>query len=191
MIAIKNVEAEVSVLGSVLVDGTLFTDLVIQEEHFYQADHQLIFRAMKAVVDAEQFIDMVTVTTELGEAINQVGGTSYLLAMAQSIASTEPLKHHEQLIFSAYRSRKAREYALRFAEEPADQALGKLIKDLQACRETGAEDIEKTVDGHLLDITKEMCFPTQEQSGFLTSFSGLNEMTGGLQRVELIIVVCW
>lgn len=188
MIAIKNVEAEVSVLGSILVDGTLFPDLVIQEEHFYQADHQLIFRAMKAVVDAEQFIDMVTVTTELGEAINQVGGTSYLLAMAQSIASTAPLKHHEQLIFSAYRSRKAREYALRFAEEPADPALEKLIRDLQTCRETGVEDLEKTVVGHLLDITKEMCFPTQEQSGFLTSFSGLDEMTGGLQRGELIIV---
>lgn len=37
------------------------------------------------------------------------GGTGYLLATAQSIKSTEPLKHHEQLIFNAYRSRKARE----------------------------------------------------------------------------------
>ena len=105
------------------LDRTLFKDLVIQEEHFYQANHQLIFRAMKAVVDAEQYIDMVTVTTELGEAINQVGGTSYLLAIAQSIASTAPLKHHEQLIFNTYHSRKAREYALRFVEKPADQAL--------------------------------------------------------------------
>jgi len=188
MIAIRNVEAEVSVLGSVLVDGTLFKDLVMEEEHFYQTNHRLIFRAMKGVVDAEQFIDMVTVTTELGDAIHQVGGTSYLLAMAQSIASTATLKHHEQLIFNAYRNRKAREYALNFAECPADQELEKLITNLQACREVGAQIEEQTIDGCLLEITKEMCFPTEEQSGFSTSFSGLDDMTGGLQRGELIIV---
>lgn len=188
MIAIRNVEAEISVLGTVLVDGTLFKDLVMEEAHFYDVHHRYIFRAMKMVADAEQFIDMVTVTTELGDAIHEVGGTSYLLAMAESIASTGTLKHHEQLVFNAYRNRRAREYALSFAESPADQTLEKLITDLQACREVGAPSEEKTVDGYLLEITKEMCFPTEDQSGFPTSFSSLDEMTGGLQRGELMIV---
>lgn len=97
MVHISNVEAEVSVLGSVLLDGTLFRNLILNEEHFYNANHRLIFRSMKKIAKAEQFIDVVTVTTELKGAIYQVGGTTYLLEMAQSIASTATLKHHEQL----------------------------------------------------------------------------------------------
>lgn len=188
MLGIKNVEAEVSVLGTVLVDGTLFKELFVEEEHFYHATHRQIFRAMKKVASADHFIDMVTVTTELGSAITQVGGTTYLLAMAESIASTAPLKHHEQLIVNAYRSRKAREFALRFSEHPTDQELERLITQLQACRDVGVDMQGKTIREHLIEITEEMCFPSNEPSGFSTSYTDLDEMTGGLQRGELIVV---
>src|SRR5690625_792590 len=134
------------------------------------------------------FIDIVTVTTELGDAIGQVGGTTYLLAMAESIASTASLKLHERLIFEAYRNRMAKENALTFAANPSDEGLDELIANLQAYRELGAVKQEKTTDDYLLEITEEMCFPSTEQAGLSTSLRDFDDMTGGLQRGELIIV---
>jgi len=39
-----NYEAEVSVLGKVLVEGMLFKELIVEEKHFYEKRHQVIFR---------------------------------------------------------------------------------------------------------------------------------------------------
>jgi len=111
-----------------------------------------------------------------------------LLAMAESIASTASLKLHERLIFDAYRNRMAKENALTFAANPSDEGLDELIANLQAYRELGAVKQEKTTDDYLLEITEEMCFPSTEQAGLSTSLRDFDDMTGGLQRGELIIV---
>ena len=82
----------------------------------------------------------------------------------------------------------ARTSALTFADNPTDEALDVLISRLTEYREQGALKQEKTTYDYLLEITDEMCFPTEEQSGFVTSLHDLDDMTGGLQRGELIIV---
>src|SRR5690625_7894556 len=127
MTATVNIEAEASVLGTVLVDGTLFNELALKQEHFVDASNRVIFQAMKDITANGDFIDIVTVTTELGDAIGQVGGTTYLLAMAESIASTASLKVHERLIFDAYRNRMAKEKALTFAAGPSDDGLDEVV----------------------------------------------------------------
>lgn len=188
MTMIVNIQAEAAVLGAVLVDGTLFNDLVVQEEHFYEVRHRTIFQAMKKVADTDRLIDIITVTTALGNKITQVGGTTYLLEMAESIASTVPFKHHEQLILDAYRLRKSREFAINYVNKPTDQGLSSLINQLQECLQVPSTNQEQTIENYLIEITDEMCFPTDESSGFMTSFQDFDDMTGGLQRGDLIIV---
>lgn len=185
---LANVFAETSVLGAVLYEGVLFHDLVTEEKHFYDARHRMIFRAMKAVVEGGQAIDIVTVTTALGVAITQVGGTTYLLEMAESIASTAPFKDHEQLILDAYRLRKSREVVLNYANDPSDASLKALIQQLQNFEGIGLNKDDKTVNDYLLEIADDMCFPSTELSGVITEFPDLDDMTGGLQKGDLIIV---
>lgn len=184
---LQNALAETSVLGTVLVEGALFHDLVIEADHFYEVRHRTIFGAMQTVVENGQTIDMVTVTTVLGEAITQVGGTSYLLKMAESIASTAPLKDHEQLILDAYRLRKSREIVLNYAKDPTDVHLKSLIQQLQSFEDIGLE-MEKTVHDHLLEIADDMCFPSDDLSGVMTQFPDFDDLTGGLQKGDLIII---
>lgn len=47
-----NVYAEAAMLGTVLIDGTLFHDLILQGKHFYEARHRVIYRAMKEIAEA-------------------------------------------------------------------------------------------------------------------------------------------
>ncbi|MEC5425304.1 replicative DNA helicase [Virgibacillus sp. C22-A2] len=184
----ENYEAEAAVLGAVLLDGTLFKDLVVQEEHMYHAQHKKIYRAMKQASVLDEFIDLVVVTTNLGKEINQVGGTSYLLEMTESVASTANIKHHERLIFDAYRLRKSREYAIKYSEQPSEGELEVLISSLQSIREVGIIPQGKSTYDYLFEITNEMIEPGSQQSGCATSYKNLDEMTGGIQRGDLVIV---
>lgn len=188
MTATANYEAEVSVLGAVLMDGTLFQELSVQETHFYHASHRRIFRSMQEVAEQGDFIDIVTVTTKLGDSIKQIGGSPYLVEMVEAVASTAAVNHYERLIMDAYRARISKASALQFAENPTDQALDTLITNLQTYRAIGGEQQGKTTYDYLLEIAEEICFPEAEQSGFPTTFHDLDDMTGGLQRGELIIV---
>ncbi|WP_156289855.1 replicative DNA helicase [Oceanobacillus salinisoli] len=186
--SIDNYEAEVAVLGSVLLDGTFFKDLGVQEEHFHDPRHKAIYRAMKRASDQGEFIDMVVVTTRLGDAIEQVGNTSYLLAMTETVASTAAIKHHERLIFEAYRLRKSREGVMQYLRNPSDEELNMLIEQLKTFQETGAVTQEKAVYDYLMEIADDMFHPDRVQQGCLTSYEQLDNMTGGLQRGDLLIV---
>jgi replicative DNA helicase len=185
---LNNYEAEAAVLGSVLHDGTLIKNLMLEETHFHDRRHKLIFRAMKQAEERDEFIDMVVVTSYMGKAIYQVGGTSYLLELAGSVATTANLAHHEELVFQAYRLRKTREAAIRYSESPSLEHLDKLISSLQVYREAGSVEESKTIYDYLLEITEEMTLPQPEEKSCMTSFAHLDNMTGGLQRGELLIV---
>lgn len=184
---VMNTHAEQAVLGSVLIDGTLLFDLLLEEGHFYDARHRAIFRAMKQVAHGKHSVDMVTVTTALGSGLEQAGGTTYLLNLAESIASTAPIKEYEQLILDAYRLRQSRKDVLEFANDPSDEKLALLIEKLQHYQ-AGEETDEKTVNDYLVEITDEMCFPSEGPSGVMTNLRNFDDLTGGLQKGDLFIV---
>ncbi|WP_226036776.1 replicative DNA helicase [Aquibacillus saliphilus] len=183
-----NYEAEASVLGSVLLEGSLFQKLTVTEKQFDSNQHKLIFRAMKQAADLEQTIDLVTVTTNLKDAITQVGGTTYLLDLTESVPSTQSLLHYERLMFEAYRHRKSRELAIRYAENPSDKKLEQLIVYLQTCQELGLDKQETDNFDCLKEITNMIFAGESACAGLPTSYTDFDQMTGGLQPGELIII---
>lgn len=186
---IFNKEAEQAIIGTILMEGSLFDSLIVQPEHFYSSQLRLIFESMQQVHEKEQAINVVTVVSELGNDINNVGGVSYLTELAESIPSVEPLKDYEYLVLEAYRKRKTREAALLYAEDPNDEALEKLLQDLESLQEIGLQQQEKTTFQYLQEIATDMIAPTEESKrGFLTGFTDLDRMTGGFQPTDLIII---
>jgi len=175
------------VLGSVLLDGTLFKDLEVQEHHFQDPRHKLIYRAMKLVSESEEHIDLVMVVTRLGDAVERAGNTPYLLALTESVASTAAMKHHERLIFDAYRLRKSRECAIQYLEHSSDEGLDALVEQLQAIQRSGSVTQEASLYDHLMEIGSDMFHPERLQHGCSTSYKQLDHMTGGLQRGNLLI----
>ncbi|MFC4387944.1 replicative DNA helicase [Gracilibacillus marinus] len=182
-----NHDAEVAVLGSLLVDGTLIRTLTLQPEHFYHIHHRKIFEAMVHAEKEKQCIDFVIVTTYLGNDIQEIGGVSYLSELTESIATTANILHHEQLIKDSYRNRKSREIALHFSKNPTEQGLDALIKNLQALQDEIAITTEKSTFDYLIELTEDM-FANHGPTGWLSSYNELDDMTGGWQKGDLIIV---
>ena len=185
----NNTQAEQAVIGSVLLEGSLYKDLRLQDKHFADPAHRRIYQSIESVAEKEQSIDVVTVTTDLGDDINRVGGVSYLTDLVGSIPSTANLDHYESAVFESYRKRQTRKIALKYAENPDDETLHKLIVDLETVKEIGVQTQEKSLSDHLAEIVEEMSTPPEQLSnGFNTGFTDLDRMTGGLQRGDLIII---
>lgn len=186
---ISNLEAEQAVIGTVLLEGTLFDSLIVSPEHFYDARLNRIFQSMQRVAKKEQAIDIVTVTSELGEDINAVGGVTYLTQLAESIPSTESLRNYEHLVLEAYRNRETRKIALKYAKNPDDESLELLVKNLESLKEIGATQEDKSTYEYLQEIAVDMMAPPEEsKKGFLTGYIDFDEMTGGTQPSDLIII---
>src|SRR5690625_1057909 len=185
----RNTQAEQAVIGSILMDGSLYKDLRLKNKHFADPAHRKIYQAIEEVSEKEQSIDVVTVTTELESDINNVGGVSYLTDLATSIPTTANLKHYESAVFESYRKRKTREYALRYAEDPDDESLHKLLADLETVKEIGVQQQERSAKDYLIEIAEDMAKPPEEaKKGFETGYTDLDKMTGGLQQGDLIII---
>lgn len=185
---IINVYAEQMVLGIVLSDGDLFHELTIEEKHLGESRHRMIYQAMERVVEQEEAIDLVTVTTELGNDIYAVGGTKYLLELAEAVVSTAPLKKYEQFILDAYRLRASRKYMMDYIDWPSQEKLADLMEHLEAFQEVGMHADEKSVREYLLEIADEMSGGDGGDAQVLTEVGPLDELTGGFQKGDLVVI---
>lgn len=70
---VLNTEAEQAVLGCILVEGDLIKETSLQPEQFGVKKHSVIFSAMKEADKSGIPVDIVSVTTQLGNAIEEVG----------------------------------------------------------------------------------------------------------------------
>ena len=107
-----SIEAESSVLGGLLLDNNAWDrvgDLLV-ESHFYRHEHQMIYTAIGALVNASKPADVITVFEHLqnqGKA-QDMGGLSYLNNLAQSVPSAANWLSVRSAEPRSTRSRRAR-----------------------------------------------------------------------------------
>lgn len=73
--SIQNVEAEQTVLGSLLLEGELIKECRLTEQHFSTAVHRAIFKVIREVEEDMQPLDLVTLVSRMDAAfLAQIGG---------------------------------------------------------------------------------------------------------------------
>ncbi|PEI43789.1 replicative DNA helicase [Bacillus pseudomycoides] len=188
---IRNVEAEQSVLGGIIMEGDLIKDCQLKPNQFSLPTHQAIFKAMRELEDAESPIDLVTVVEKLDSFINQIGGIQFLVNLAEGVSTTKNFSYHESLVIEAWKMRHAQEVAgdlyKRLQKDKDISAISNTIDELNAIEETGYSgefDLKET----LVDLYKKMQIDVGDLTGINTGYNDLNRMTSGLQTGDLIIV---
>lgn len=131
-------EAEYSVLGALLIDNTAFERVgsVLRRQDFFDSRHGDIWDAISRLLLARKPADVITVFDELGaEKAEEVGGLSYLNAIAQSVPSAANVARYTEIVADkALRRRllatvdEAREllHEAKSADEALDQVQARL-----------------------------------------------------------------
>jgi len=98
----QNIEAEQSVLGSMLLDKDAIPVVaeILKDEDFYREDHSEIYEAIMDLFDKAEPIDLITVTEQLKSrgTLDKVGGLEYITNMAASVPTTANVKHYASIV---------------------------------------------------------------------------------------------
>ena len=197
-----SLEAEQSVLGSVLIDPQCILQVLeyIKPPYFYLPQHRGIFSAMLRMFTESSAIDIVTLLDELkSEGVyDDAGGKAYLLQLAQMVPSVANVVAYAKIVQEKYflRSliRASREIITAATEEAGD------VQTIMDAAEQKIYDIrqDKSTDGlrHIRDILIETydrlhklsSSDRKKYAGLPTGFSELDRMISGLNRSDLILL---
>ncbi|MFI4912401.1 MAG: replicative DNA helicase [Sedimentisphaeraceae bacterium JB056] len=198
----ESLEAEVSVLGSMILDKSCISDVVqkIKAEAFYRNEHQLIFDAIVGVYEKlppDKNVDLLLLKTELVKNghFEQVGGNEYLLKIVDSVASTANVGYYCDIIKDNQLMRDLIGAATEILSDA--YSFSGDIKDKLDNAERKVFDVtEKKMTGQASPINELLieAFSQIEQrsgkdvTGLSTGYFNLDTMTSGLHGGEMIII---
>jgi len=197
----QNIDAEKSVLGSLLLDKDAIVKVVdiLSSEDFYKEAHSIIFEAMLTLYENRVPIDVITLTDQLEKDKNleKVGGASYLTTLVNFVPSATRVVHYAEIVQQkatlrrlinaasktlelGYQEDKDMEVILDEAEKNIFSVSKKFMKQtFVPVKEILAESFERIDKLHK---HKGMI------RGVPTGFDDLDNLLGGLQNSDLIIL---
>jgi replicative DNA helicase len=201
-----SIEAEQSVLGGLLLDNAAWDRIAdfVREDDFYRYDHRIIFQHIVKLINNTRPADVITVFESLGGAgkAEEVGGLSYLNALAQNTPSAANIRRYAEIV----RDRGVLRKLITVSDEIAGGALnpqGKEVKQLLdeaeskifAIAEEGARGAQgfQAIQPLLTQVVERIdeLYNRDNQNditGVPTGFVDIDRMTSGLQPGDLIIV---
>jgi len=198
------VEAEQSVLGGLMLSAQAVDDVtaMLDAEDFYRNDHRVIYRAICALSDQHEPVDVVTVSEWLentGE-LESVGGLAYVGSLAQNTPNTANIAAYARIV----RERAILRRLITAANEIVGQAYqpeGRSTNELLDHAEQVIFDIAQRdsrrrgefahIGGLLkqsMDRVEQLFASKNTVTGVSTGFVDLDDYTSGLQRSDLIII---
>jgi replicative DNA helicase len=194
-------DAEKSVLGSILLDNDVFAALegTLSADRFYKEGHRKIFRAMERLFRRSEPTDLVTLTEELRQTgdLEAVGSVPYLIGLADAVPTAAYAESYAKIVHEKSVLRDligATGRIMQTAYEQAapldqvlDEAEGAIFDLATSKRRSFFEGMPQLVQETFQHINELFTNP-DPVSGLRTGFKELDMMTAGLQRSSLNVL---
>ncbi|MDP1661930.1 MAG: replicative DNA helicase [Phycisphaerales bacterium] len=198
-------EAEAAVLGSMLIDPACIADVmsVIREAAaFYTEANQAIYQGLLTLGDKHGQADVMLLAQALNDAgkLDGVGGPDYLMQLANAVPTSANAVYYAQIVAEKHRLRRL------------ITAAGEILHEVYERAQATGEDAKLLIDKaeqRIFEIAQQEQVSEAEElgklvmqewtriqeaegrglaSGIKTGFDQLDEMLGGLQPGEMIIL---
>lgn len=196
-----SLEAEQSVLGSILIDPECMTELtgIITEQDFQLKEHAEIFRVMKDMFLKSKSIDPITLIDELVKngTYDEAGGKEYIKLIAENVPSSTNVKDYAEIV----RNKSLLRSLIQTCSEINDSAFAeeeevpRLIEMAEQKIFAIAEGRENKNFVHVKDALVSLydhlhlyATDPNEAIGTPTGFSGLDRVLVGLGKSDLVLV---
>ncbi|MGE5358627.1 MAG: replicative DNA helicase [Bacteroidales bacterium] len=196
-----NLEAERSVLGSILIHNDAFNSAaeILESKDFFRDAHRRIFEKMILLSERRHAIDLVTLKDELGRTgeIDEVGGPAYIASLVDGVPRATNIEYYAKIIKEKAVLRNLIYAGNRIltsayaAEEDADTILDGAEQAIFSIAEGRVREGFVSVGSlaHKSFETIEQAYADKRLiTGVPTGFKDLDEMLSGMQRGDLIIL---
>lgn len=197
----QNLDAETSLLGSILIDADAIVKVadVVEQEDFYDKKHAIIYAAVKKLYANHSPIDILTLSDQLKSDgdLNNVGGAKYLTELTNYVPTATHAARYAQIV---------NEKALRRRIIHAGQDIVELSyqeeEDVQNLIESAETKLFEVSNKHtkqdvvsLEDILSDSFERLDELHkdkgtirGIPTGFKDIDNILAGLQKSDLVIL---
>ncbi|GJQ59344.1 MAG: replicative DNA helicase [Candidatus Scalindua sp. AMX11] len=196
-----SMEAEISVLGSMLIDNETIglVAQVLSEKSFYKTAHIHIYEAIINLYDKQRVVDLVILKDELFKRslLDKVGGVEYLMELEESVPITANVEFYAKIVREKAIKRELIAATTNIQQKAYHESLES--DELLDLAERSIFDITQQKLSHpttklyeILNNTFDRLEILHEResklTGLSTGFYDLDDITSGLQDSELIIV---
>jgi replicative DNA helicase len=198
----QNLEAERSLLGSVLLDNDVLHEIVpmLGVPDFYRDVHQTIYHAIRDMYDLGKGIDAVTLADELirRDQFDKIGGDETLREIVDSVPHAANAKYYagivrekaigRQLIDSAteiIRDGYSNQYT---AQELLESAERKVFAIAEEQIQGDTLDLKDVITQAMDRIAERASSGGHAVTGVASGLVDLDDITGGFQPGQLVIL---
>jgi replicative DNA helicase len=183
----QNLDVEASLLGSLLIDSDAFIKIgdMISADDFFDAHHNRIFAAMRALHDKRSPIDILTLSEQLKSAdqLDAVGGASYLTELTNFVPTAAHLEQYAQIVADKAIRRRLISASQDIATIGFDEN-----KSLQELIEEAETRLFESILGESFDRLDDLHRNKGGIRGIPTGLRDLDKLLAGLQRSDLIVI---
>jgi replicative DNA helicase len=193
--------AEKAILSALLIDDRALDEVCaeVKAEDFYHPAHQVVYKAMVALHDDEKPVDLITLSDRLNaqKRLDAIGGTVYLGEIADFEATAANVVHHARIVRDKAVKRHLIQVATEIvevgyeeseaAERLLDVAESKIFDISKEKSRTSFARLHDEMPG-TFDYVEAIMERAGDLTGLPTGFQDVDEITGGLQPGELIII---
>lgn len=197
----QNLEAESSVLGGIMLDRDAIIKVadILAPDDFYDRKHQLIYETMVELFEDRASIDVLTVSNKLSEKglLEQTGGLAYLTSLVNNTPNAAHVVHYAKIVQRKGTLRKL----IQASSDIINSSYGE-VEDIDLLLDTAEQKLfgisQKFLRQNFIPLSlvlhetferiDELHRERGKLRGISTGFLDLNNLLGGLQKSDLIIL---
>ncbi len=197
-----SLEAEQALLGSVMLRPDAIYEVIdtVGPSSFYFEKHRQIFETMLELFGKHQPIDLLSLSTRLKEkdGLERIGGVAFLTELSGAVPSSANIKHYAEIVMKKFMMRQLIEASEHLShlgfneagelEEILDQAEKKVFDITE--RFAGSARFRDLVPllAEAYERFEKLSSAEHELRGVPTGFKSLDDILGGFQASDLIII---
>jgi len=198
----NNIEAEQSVIGSILVSNEIFDEInmIITSKNFYDPMHQKIFSAIEKLIYSGMLANPITLKNYFEKEKDEIDVPDYLIKITKFSTSSRQTTEYSKLIYDLFVKREL----IKISENIIDTAK---LNDLDNDGQSIIENFEKSLfdlaergsfNSSLVKFDEAMKMTIEMASnaykndegivGVPTGLTDLDDRLGGLHKSDLLII---
>ena len=196
-----SVEAEQSVLGSILLDKDAMISVseTLIPEDFYKEAHRVIYECMLKLYNNQSEIDLITLADELRDQgyLDDIGGIAYITSLSTIVPTTSNIKYYINIVKEKSISRQLISAANDIinlgydsstkVEDVLENAEKKIFDISQERTPNDFQPINQVLT-ETLSMLEKLYEEKSDVTGLTTGFRDLNKKINGLQRSDLLLI---
>ena len=197
----QNLEAEASLLGSLLIDADAIVKIadIVRPEDFYDERHKYIYEAAVSLYEKHSPIDILTLTDQLKnkQLLDVVGGPAYVTELTNFVPTAAHVEQYAEIVTTKSMRRRLIKASQDITSISYDEA--RKFKDLVEEAEARLFEVSQrhvsqdlvsleAILGESFDRLDDLHKDKGKIRGVPTGFKDLDNILAGWQRSDLVVL---